>query len=168
LSHKSVTQIYHKRCFLNQTPLSTTHVVYHGMLTIYKSNTPFPVTRHKYITKCDKDISQPFFEDLNKSLSLLIISYHYINSVTVRSSTTHQVCACCRLSRSTSWTSWPLKMGPIGYPKTSERNYHFILHTIPEKSRSQNTFNFSVSFHQKNAKWLNINVFCDITSENTV
>jgi len=27
--------------------------------------------------------------------------------------------------------------------------------------------NFSVSFHQ-NAKWFNINVFCDIISENTV
>ena len=28
-------------------------------------------------------------------------------------------------------------------------------------------FNFSVSFHQENAKWSNINVFCDI-SENIV
>jgi hypothetical protein len=31
---------------------------------IYISNTPFPVTRHKNIMKCDKDILQPFFEDL--------------------------------------------------------------------------------------------------------
>jgi len=31
------------------------------MLTIYKSNIPFPVTRHKYIAKCVKDILQPFF-----------------------------------------------------------------------------------------------------------
>jgi len=47
-------------------------------------------------------------------------------------------------------------MGPIGYPKMSEWNYHFKLRTIPEDSRSQNMFNFSVSFHQQNAKWSNI------------
>jgi hypothetical protein len=49
------------------------------MLTIYKSNIPFPVTRYKYITKCDKDIVQLFFEDVNKYMSSLIISYQYIN-----------------------------------------------------------------------------------------
>jgi len=47
-------------------------------------------------------------------------------------------------------------------------NYHFMLHTITEESRSQNMFNFSVSFHQENAKWSNTIVFCDIISENIV
>jgi len=51
--------------------------------------------------KCDKDILQPFFEDLNKSVSTLVKSYHSVSSETVRSSTRHQVCACCQLSRST-------------------------------------------------------------------
>jgi hypothetical protein len=64
------------------------------------------------------------------------------------------------------WDSLTLKVGLIGYPKTLEQNYHFMLRTIPEDSRSQNLFNFSVPFHQENAKWWNINVFCDITSEN--
>jgi len=59
-----------------------------------------------------------------------------------------------------SWSSWPLNLGPIGYPKISERNYHFMLRTIPEESRSQNMFNFSVPFHQQNAKWSTIIVFC--------
>jgi len=35
-------------------------------------------------------------------------------------------------------------VGPIGYPETMEWNYHFMLRTIPEDSRSQNMFNFSV------------------------
>jgi hypothetical protein len=47
-------------------------------------------------------------------------------------------------------------MGPIGYPKTSEWNYHFTQCTIPEDSRSQNMFNLIVSIHQQNAKWSNI------------
>jgi len=42
----------------------------------------------------------------------------------------------------------------------------FMPHTIPEDSTSENLFNFSVPFNQENAKWWNINVFCDITSEN--
>jgi hypothetical protein len=43
----------------------------------------------------------------------------------------------CRLSAiktCSTWTSWPLKVGPIGYPKMSEWNYHFMLCTIPEYS----------------------------------
>ena len=83
----------------NQTPLSSTHVVYYEVLIIHKSNIPFLVARHKYIMKCDKDILQPFFEDLNKFMSPLVIGYHSVNSVTVRSSTRHQVCGCCQLSR---------------------------------------------------------------------
>jgi len=39
--------------------------------------------------KCDKGIVQLFFEDLNKSMSPLIISYHHISSITFRSSNRH-------------------------------------------------------------------------------
>jgi hypothetical protein len=31
--------------------------------------------------------------------------------------------------------SLPLKMGPIGWPETSVRNYHYTLRNNPEKSR---------------------------------
>jgi hypothetical protein len=37
-----------------------------------------------------------------------------------------------------SWISWPLKMGPIGCPETSVRNYHSTLRIIPEERRSKN------------------------------
>jgi hypothetical protein len=59
-------------------------------------------------------------------------------------------------------------MGMTGYCKISEWNDHFMLHTIPEKSMSQNMFNFSVSFNQENVKWYNINKISDIISENIV
>ena len=59
-------------------------------------------------------------------------------------------------------TSWPLKVGTIGYPITLEWNYHFTLPTIPEDSRFQNVSNFSMSFHQENAKWWNIYI-CSVT-----
>ena len=91
--------------------------------------------------KCDKDILRPFFQDLNKSMSTLVIGNHSVSSVTVRSSSRHPVCACCQLSRSASWTSWPLKMRQMAIPKY--QNYQFILHTIPEETRSQNMFNVS-------------------------
>ena len=42
------------------------------------------------------------------------------------------------------WDILTLEGGLIGYPKTLECSYHFMLHTIPEDSRSQNLFNFSV------------------------
>ena len=32
--------------------------------------------------------------------------------------------------------SWPLKMGPIGCPKTPVMNYHYSLHNIPEECSS--------------------------------
>jgi hypothetical protein len=35
-----------------------------------------------------------------------------------------------------SWTSWPLKMGPISCPETSVNNYHSTLRNIPEERRS--------------------------------
>ena len=34
------------------------------------------------------------------------------------------------------WISWLLKMGPIGCPETSVRNYHSTLRNIPEERRS--------------------------------
>ena len=37
---------------------------------------------------------------------------------------------------STSWTSWPLKMGPIRRPETSVKDYHSTLRNIPEERRS--------------------------------
>ena len=33
--------------------------------------------------------------------------------------------------------SWILKMGPVGFPETSIRNYHYSLHNIPEQHSSQ-------------------------------
>jgi len=75
-----------------------------------------------------------------------------ISSVTVSSSNRHLVCAGRLLSR------------------------YFFLNILAiecendclSQNRSQNMFNYSVSFHQKNARWSNINVFCDINSENIV
>ena len=32
-----------------------------------------------------------------------------------------------------SWTAWPLKMGPLGSPETSVRNYHSTLRKIPKE-----------------------------------
>jgi len=57
------------------------------------------VTRQQFRMLCDKDIIQLFFEDLNYAMSPLIISYHYISSVTVSSSNRHPVWAGCLLSR---------------------------------------------------------------------
>jgi hypothetical protein len=39
-------------------------------------------------------------------------------------------------SRSLSWISWPLKMGPIGCPETSVQKYNSTLRNIPEEHRS--------------------------------
>ena len=35
-------------------------------------------------------------------------------------------------SRHSSWTAWPLKVGPIGFPETSVRNYQSTLRNITE------------------------------------
>jgi hypothetical protein len=35
-----------------------------------------------------------------------------------------------------SWTSWPLRMGPICCPETSVKSYHSTLRNIPEEHRS--------------------------------
>jgi hypothetical protein len=42
-----------------------------------------------------------------------------------------------RSSSPSSWTAWPLKMGPIGYPETSVCYYHFTLCKITLEHRSQ-------------------------------
>jgi hypothetical protein len=39
-------------------------------------------------------------------------------------------------TRSPSWISRTLKMGPIGFPETSVQNYHSTLRNIPEERRS--------------------------------
>ena len=70
------------------------------------------------------------------------------------------MCGLSAIKTCSTGTPWPFKVGPIVYPKTSEWNYHFMFHTIPEDSRSQNLFNFSVPFHQENTKWWNI---CSVT-----
>jgi len=38
------------------------------------------------------------------------------------------------------WISWPLKMGPIGFPETSVMNYHFTLCNISDEQRSHDNF----------------------------
>jgi hypothetical protein len=38
-----------------------------------------------------------------------------------------------------SWTSWSLKIGPIGCPKTSAEDYHSTLRNILEERRSDFT-----------------------------
>ena len=40
--------------------------------------------------------------------------------------------------------SWPLKLGPIGFPETSARNYHKTLPAIPEERRYERTWNLRV------------------------
>ena len=40
------------------------------------------------------------------------------------------------ISRPFTYTAWPLNMGPIGYPETSERNYHHALCNNLEEGRS--------------------------------
>jgi hypothetical protein len=75
------------------------------------------------------------------------------------------MCRLTAIKTCSSWTSGNLWIGPTGYHKTSDWNYHSMLHTNPEERRSRNMFNFSASSHQKNAKWTNIIVFCDITQK---
>jgi len=41
-----------------------------------------------------------------------------------------------KLSVPSKKDSWALKMGPIGFPETSVRNYHYFLHNSSEKRRS--------------------------------
>ena len=60
---------YQKTHILYQIPLSTTNVVYYGVLTVHETNAPFPATRHQFRMMCDKEILHLSFEDLNQSVS---------------------------------------------------------------------------------------------------
>jgi hypothetical protein len=86
-------------------------------------------------------------------MSRLKISYHHLSSAIFGISNTSSMRRLSAIKTASSWT-------------LLESNWHLMLGTIQEENRSQNMFHFSVSFYQENAKWLNINVFCDITSEN--
>jgi hypothetical protein len=58
--------------------------------------------------------------------------------------TVHQDSVCsdfgtsrARKSQKTSWTTWPLKIGPIHVPEASVNIYHTTPRNIPEERRSQ-------------------------------
>jgi len=58
-------------------------------------------------------------------------------------------------SRIFSWISWRLKMGQIGCPETSTRNYHYMLRNIPQERRFQqciSTSNMKQSFEHKSTQ----------------
>jgi hypothetical protein len=48
-----------------------------------------------------------------------------------------------------SWTYWPLKMGPIGCPETSVKNYHSPLRNTPEERRSHVHRGGSLKSHRR-------------------
>jgi hypothetical protein len=52
--------------------------------------------------------------------------------------------------RDSSCTAWPFKMGPIGCPETSVRNYNSTVHKIPKERRSQITSNH---YHQQRVRY---------------
>ena len=45
-------------------------------------------------------------------------------------------------SRYSPWNALPSKMGPIGCPETSVRNYHFRLRKIPKERRSHLNYTY--------------------------
>ena len=45
--------------------------------------------------------------------------------------------------------SWPLKMGPTGYPETSVRHYHYTLRNVPEERRSHLPRGGSLKSHKE-------------------
>jgi hypothetical protein len=49
-----------------------------------------------------------------------------------------------------SWTYWPLKMGPIYCPETSVKDYHSRLGNTPEESRSLLRYIFTFSLSSAN------------------
>jgi hypothetical protein len=51
-----------------------------------------------------------------------------------------------------SWTFWPLKMGPIRCPETSVKNYHSTLRNTPEERKSQSWL-VSSSFQVMEHRW---------------
>jgi len=50
--------------------------------------------------------------------------------------------------------SQPWKMGPIDCPKTSVRNYHYLLHN--NNSEQHNSHKFLTSFHGFLAAWVKV------------
>jgi hypothetical protein len=48
--------------------------------------------------------------------------------------------------RQSKKTTWPLKMGPIGYPETSVRNCHSALPKITEERRFQHDDHLCLNF----------------------
>jgi hypothetical protein len=57
---------------------------------------------------------------------------------------------CCKYPRSSrkkfsSWTSWPLKVGPIGCSETSLQNYHSMVRNIPAERIAAEAWNKTYS-----------------------
>jgi len=134
---------------------STTNVDDYGMLTTHQLNAPFPVTRHQYRITHNKDILQLSSEDLNRSMSSLKISYHYISSVTVSSSNSHPACASCLLPRH-------VLLGHLDPWQWDRLSILKLWNGITsccaqfQKIAGLKTCSISVSFQQENSKWWNI------------
>jgi len=105
---------------------------------------------------CNKDILQLSSEDLNRSMSPLKISYHYISSVTVSSSNRHPVCASCILPRHVLLGH----LDPWRWDQlASLKRWNGITTSCCaqfQKIAGLKTCSISVSFRQENAKWWNI------------
>ena len=75
-------------------------------------------------------------------LNYSLHSYRYTSAVTVSSSNRHPVCTGCLLSRHVLLGHLePWRWGWLVIP--NKWDYHSMLRTIPEESRSQNTFNLT-------------------------
>jgi len=63
---------------------------------------------------------------------------------------------------SSSWTAWPLKLGPVGCPETSVTNYQSMLRSVPEKLRShtKSSLNISITVVLLYSQWWFTNLQC--------
>ena len=59
---------------------------------------------------------------------------------TITANTIPYINCVAKCSWHSSWTARPVNMGPISFPKTSLRNYHSMLHTIPKECISRSTY----------------------------
>ena len=162
--------------------LSITNVDDYGIWRTHVSNAPFPVTRHQYRMKCDKDILQLSFEDLNQSMSPLKISYHYISSVTISTPNRHPVCTSCPLPAHVLLGHLdPWRQEQLVIPKCWN-----VVTTLccTQSQKIAGLKTCSISVYPSIPKWWNIHthiyiyiciyvcmyiyiyIFCDITSEN--
>ena len=66
----------------------------------------------------------------------------------------NQSVAFSRLKNLQRKNSQPLKMGPIDCPKTSVRNYHYLLHN--NNSEQHNSHKFLIPFHGFPAAWVKV------------